>query len=140
MAKRAAIVAACVMVLGFAAWRLWPGRGRGVTPEMVNRPRVCEECGHRFGGSPEPIVAECPKCHKRAGVRVRSYVCGACGERFEAFRERTADATLEELDLMTPPELVYKREGGEWMPSVQELGEIKCPKCASGKVGPPRPQ
>ena len=134
--KQAILVVVAVAVLVFAAYRLWP-RGGTVTPKMVNRPRVCEECGARFDGPTDPILIECPKCHKRAGVRAYFYVCRKCGEHFEAFRERPADPSVTTVDPIKPPDLVFKREGGEWVESVQALGQIKCPKCGSTEVGPP---
>ena len=137
--KRAIIAVACVVVATFAAYSLWP-RGRpSVTAEMVKRPRVCEACGHRFDGPTEAILIECPKCGKRAAARVYYYVCRGCGERFEAFQERPADPSLTKVDPLRPPELVYKRGEGEWVPFA-ELGEIVCPKCGSANVGAPRPK
>ena len=137
--KRAAIAAVCIVVVALAAYRLWP-RGRGaVTPEMVERPRVCEACGHRFDGPTVAVLTTCPKCKKREAARVYFYVCRKCGERFEAFRERPADPTLTKVDPIQPPDLVYKRGDGEWVPFA-DLCEIVCPKCGSAEVGAPRPK
>lgn len=139
MTKKAVVVVACVVVLAFAAYRLWPGGGRKVAAEMVERPRACEACGHRFDGPTVATLTECPKCGKREAARVYFYVCRKCGERFEAFRERPADASLTKVDPLRPPDLVYKRGEGEWVPFA-ELGGIVCPKCGSANVGAPRPK
>jgi predicted RNA-binding Zn-ribbon protein involved in translation (DUF1610 family) len=140
--KKPLIAGACLLVIVFATCRLWP-RGRRVTSEMVNRPRVCEACGARFEGPTDPVLLPCPSCGKRAAVQAHSYVCRGCGERFEAFWERPADPAAGKPDPLKPPEMVYRRPGstgGEWVPSVQQLGAFQCPKCGSDNVGPPRPE
>ena len=136
--KKAVVAVACVVAIGVCADRLWPRRGR-FRIEMSYGPRVCEACGHRFGGVPEAVMVECPKCHKLAAVRVHSYRCRACGEVFEAFRSRPADAGLARLDdADAMPPVVFKREGGEWVP-FEELGSFQCPKCGSTDLGPHLP-
>ena len=137
--KKGIIVAVCVAVLLGSAYLLWPKKG-GTTPEMSYQPRVCEACGHGHEGPLEPLVLECPQCHKRASVRVHVYECRDCGATFEAYRVRLADEAATEIDPMKPPDLVYKREGGEWRTSVKALGQLQCPKCRSKNVKPPRPQ
>ena len=137
--KKGILIAVCVVVIVGALYYAWPKKS-AITPEMGYRPRVCEACNHRFNGPTEPLVTECPKCKKRATVRVHSYECRDCGESFEAFRERMADENATEIDPMKPPDLVYKREGGEWKRSVKALGPFACPKCKSKNVKPPRPQ
>jgi len=137
--KKAVLAAVAVVVLAFAIYRLWPSRGK-VTPEMVNRPRVCLECGHRFEAPTDPILLECPQCHKRAGARVYFYICRKCKERFEAYHERPTDPSLTTVDPIKPPELEFQREGGPWVRSVKALGPFKCPKCGSAEVGPPLPR
>jgi hypothetical protein len=82
----------------------------------------------------------CPKCGKRAAARAHFYVCRDCGERFEALWERPADPTLEKPDPLKAPDLVYKRPDGDWVPSVQQLGPIPCPKCGRTHTTPPRPE
>ena len=138
MAKKVCITVACLAAIGLCAYRLWP-RPTGLKPEMRLRTRVCEACGHRFQGVPEPVMVECPKCHKLAGVRVHHYHCRACGEVFEAFLSRPADRTLVKLDeTERMPIALFKRQGGEWVP-FEDLGQIKCPKCGSATVEPHRP-
>ena len=138
MAKKVCIVAACLAAVGLCALRLWPRPAR-LTPEMRLRTRVCEACGHRFQGVPEPVMAVCPKCHKLAGVRVHHCHCRACGEVFEAFRSKPADPKLDKLDEteMTPA-VLFQREGGEWVPP-EEFSRPQCPKCGSAAVEPHRP-
>ncbi|MFC1806558.1 hypothetical protein ACFL09_06225 [Planctomycetota bacterium] len=136
--KKGILIAVCVVVIVACAYYAWPTKGR-ITPEMGYRPRVCEACNERVDGPSEPIVTECPKCKKRAAVRVHLYECRDCGESFEAFRSRLADETATEIDDKTVPEMVYKREGGEWKKSVKALGQLQCPKCKSANVKPPRP-
>ncbi len=136
--KKVIIIGVCVVVIVVCAYYAWPTKGR-ITPEMGYQPRACEACGERFNGPSEPLVLECPTCKKRATVRVHHYECRDCGESFEAFRSRLADENATEIDDMKPPEMVYKREGGEWKKSVKALGQLACPKCKSTKVKPPRP-
>lgn len=137
--KKLILIAVCLVVTAGSAYTLWPKGGR-VTPEMGYRPRVCDACGHPHDGPSEPVVTECPKCKKREGVRAHYYDCQACGERFEAYRERLADASIVEMDPMTPPKFVYKLKGGEWKKTIQALGTLTCPKCKSPKVKAPPPQ
>ena len=138
--KKAIVVVAALAVIGLAVWRLWPSRGRA-TAAMEARPRLCEECGERFGGVPEAVMVECPKCHKRAGVRVHVYQCGKCGESFEAFHSKPEDATLTEIDPMKPPPtMLFRAPGGEWTRSWKEVKkQLKCPKCGSTDVAAPLP-
>ena len=134
------IAALAVLGILFATYSLWPS-SRRVTPEMVERPRVCDACGHRFDGPTEPVVVECPECGKRAGVRAQFYQCRKCGHRFEAYWVRTQDTSLEAIDdTKPPPELAYKRPDGQWVDSKQKLGKILCPECGSAQVGSPPPR
>ena len=136
--KKGIIVAVCLVVIVGAVHFAWPTKGR-ITPEMGYRPRVCEACDHRYDGPSEPLVLECPKCGKRATVRLHFFECRDCKETFEAYRSRLADETATEIDDKKVPEMVYKREGGDWKRSIKALGELACPKCKSKNVKPPRP-
>ena len=119
--------------------RLWPGGGRTITRDMVQSPRKCLKCGHTFDAPTGPLLVKCPKCGERQGARVHYYYCRKCGERIEAFVERPADPTLAKVDPIKPPEMVFRREGGEWVKSVKKLGTFTCPKCRSTNVGPKFP-
>ena len=139
--KKALVAVVAVVVLGLAVYSLWPRGGRA-TPAMEARPRLCEECGHRFAGPTDDILLECPQCHKRAGVRVHVYACRKCVESFEAFHSKCADASLTAIDPMKPPPaLLYRVVGGEWTRSWEAVRkQLKCPKCASKDVGHPMPR
>jgi len=138
--KKAIIAVVAVATIAVAVWRLWPSSGKQAA-ELAERPRLCEACGFRFQGTTEPVMVECPKCKKLAGIRVNVFVCRKCGESFDAFYTKPEDPTLTAIDPMKPPPvLLYKREGGEWVKSRKQLGEFKCPKCGSTDVGPPLPK
>lgn len=138
--KKVIIAVVAVATIGFAVWRLWPSTGKQAA-KLAERPRLCEACGFRFQGTTEPVMVECPKCKKLAGIRVNVFVCRKCGESFEAFHTKPEDPTLTAIDPMKPPPvLLYKREGGEWGKSRKQLGEFKCPKCGSTDVGPSLPK
>ena len=137
--KKGIIIAVCLVAIAGAVYFMPLRKGR-ITPQMGYQPRVCEACDHRYDGPSEPLVLECPKCGKRATVRLHFFECRDCGERFEAFRERLADENATEIDPMKPPEMVCKREGGDWKRSIKALGDFQCPKCKSKNVRPPRPK
>ena len=139
MAKKAVMVVLSLAVIGACVWYMWPKK-ETIPPEQLMRPYVCEECSHHFKALPGSGAIECPECHKQAAVLYHEYECRACGERFEAFREREAGAGGGAPDPNEPPQMEYKRPGGKWMRSPESLGKIACPKCKSPKVGPPRPQ
>ena len=129
MGKKIAIVAICLVVIGACVWLMLP-KGGGVPPERLLQSHVCEACDHAYTAAAGADAALCPKCQKRAGVRVHRYTCGGCGETFEAFRERELGEPGQ------PPRLEYKRPGGTWTASSESLGDIVCPTCKGAEVTP----
>lgn len=130
------VAAACAAVILWCGASLWPSSPRGPRPEGEHQGRVCDVCGKRFQGSPSPGLSTCPECGKAEGVRVYTYACRACGERFEGFRERPADPANAPTDGRPQP-LLVKRPGGQWVKSLEEAGPIVCPKCKSPDVSCP---
>lgn len=129
MAKKLAIGAASVAAIAVCVWSVLP-KDTGVPRERLLQTHVCEACDYPYSAAPGADAAQCPKCKKKAGVRVHRYVCGGCGETFEAFREREIGAPGQ------PPRIEYKKPGGQWAAASESLGDIVCPKCRSTKVGP----
>lgn len=129
MVKKVALAVVSLAAIGLCVWFMLP-KGGGVPPEHLLQTHVCEACDHPYTAAAGADAAQCPKCQKRAGVRVHRYTCGGCGETFEAFRERELGEPGQ------PPRLEYKRPGGKWIASSESLGDIVCPKCRSAKVTP----
>ena len=138
--RKTGVAVVAIVVIFACVCRLWPRGEPRVTTTMVERPRMCLDCKARFLATTEPILVECPTCHKRAGARLYHYVCRDCGARFEAYVERPSDPSVATVDPIKPPDLVFRREGGEWVRSVKTLGIFVCPKCKSTNVGPPFPR
>jgi predicted RNA-binding Zn-ribbon protein involved in translation (DUF1610 family) len=126
--RTAAVIVLCAGAVALSLLVTRPRRAK-ITPETGYGSRLCDACGHRFQGVPDPVVLPCPQCGQKAGVRVYDFACQACGERFEGYRERPADPDRPYDPDSGPPVLVTKRPGGSWVPSINDLGPLRCPQC-----------
>ena len=134
-AKTALIAVLCLTSVAFAVYMITPpksGYERGVEHR---RPHVCEACGCRFMELPAEGTLVCPKCGGQA-VRAQFLVCGKCGAEFEAYRTKTHYVPVPPTGSGEPLlGAYYKRPDGDWVRSLEALGQTRCPKCGNADVG-----
>ena len=134
MARKAVIAAACILVTGLCTYMVLrpAGAGRRAITQDDHVPWVCDACGHRFSGPPYPGKRPCPDCGRNEAVRSIVFVCGKCGEEFEAYRlfdnYSTEAGPAQSADTGLPLPHV-KRPGGRWTADPAELDLIACPRC-----------
>ena len=136
MAKKAAIVALCLLLIAVSAHFALPRRRVPTTIDAddYRRPWVCEACGHTFLEPPTAGVRVCPECGQKKAVHSIIYVCAKCGHEFEACRYKHYYGSDEEFDEDGKPVMptgYYKDIGGTWTPNRKALRPVKCPECGN---------
>ncbi len=134
--KNAVVAAVCLVAIGASVYLLARPTGtRGdVNLADYHRPWVCEACGHTSRALPGPGKRRCPQCGDDKAVQSIVFVCGKCGEEFEAYRRLDnydTDATPGKGGKLVLPLPHFRKPGGEWTPDRTKLGPIRCPACGS---------